>query len=182
MLHAFASPLAFGAGLCRAAAIEWRATRRLSVTTGRPVRWVSAINTVSQAIMAGHPAKHAQQDATQRTMALGMLILNAFLVRAAPSRFIGCRCSAIQNNAQTNTCDPRRPGATSSLLSCRQSCRQSWTFGRRSSFRRSWAKTRLSNNEPTKKAISKSVSRGRNRYVRYCGYRTRERTWPYRRE
>jgi len=178
MLHAFASPLAFGAGLCRAAAIEWRATRRLSVTTGRPVRWVSAINTVSQAIMAGHPAKHAQQDATQRTMALGMLILNAFLVRAAPSRFIGCRCSAIQNNAQTNTCDPRRPGATSSLLSCRQS----WTFGRRSSFRCSWAKTRLSNNEPTKKAISKSVSGGRNRYVRYCGYRTRERTWPYRRE
>lgn len=49
MLHPFASPLASGAGLCRAAAIEWRATRRLSVTTGRPVRWVSAINTVSQA-------------------------------------------------------------------------------------------------------------------------------------
>jgi len=49
MLHPFASPLAFEAGLCRAAAIEWRATRRLSVTTGRPVRWVSAINTVSHA-------------------------------------------------------------------------------------------------------------------------------------
>src|SRR6266849_8423468 len=72
--------------------------------------------------MAGHPAEHAQQDATLRTMALGTLILNAFSVRAAPGRFIRCRRSAIQNDMQTNTYDPRRPGATSSLLSCRQGC------------------------------------------------------------
>src|SRR5882762_11268689 len=69
--------------------------------------------------MAAHPAEHAQQNATLRTMAIGTLILNAFWVRAAPGRFIRCRCSAIQNNVQTNTYDPRRPGATSSLLSCR---------------------------------------------------------------
>src|SRR6266851_504810 len=71
--------------------------------------------------MAGHPAEHAQQDATLRTMALGTLILNAFSVRAAPGRFMRCRCSAIQNNVQTNTYDPQRPRATPSLLSCRQS-------------------------------------------------------------
>lgn len=71
--------------------------------------------------MAAHPAEHAQRDATLRPMALGTLILNAFSVRAALGRFIRCRCSAIQNNVQTNTYDPRRPGATSSLLSCRQS-------------------------------------------------------------
>src|SRR6266567_7432605 len=41
-------------------------------------------------------------------MALGTLILNAFSVRAAPGRFIWCRYSAIQNNVQTNTYDPRR--------------------------------------------------------------------------
>jgi len=29
---------------------------------------------------------------------------------------------AIQNDMQTNTYDPRQPGATSSLLSCRQGC------------------------------------------------------------
>src|SRR5438445_6238350 len=73
----------------------------------------------SHAFLAGHPAEHAQQDATLRTMALGTLILNAFSVRAAPGRFIRCRCTAIQNNVQTNTYDPRRRGATSSLLSCR---------------------------------------------------------------
>src|SRR5258708_1512766 len=73
----------------------------------------------SHAIMAGHPAEHAQQDATLRTMALGTLILNAFSIRAAPGHFIRCRRSAIQNYAQTSTYDPRRPGATSSLLSCR---------------------------------------------------------------
>jgi hypothetical protein len=50
---------------------------------------------------------------------LGMLILNAFSVRAAPGHFVRCRCSAIQNNVQTNTYDPQRPGATPSLLSCR---------------------------------------------------------------
>jgi len=49
------------------------------------------------AIMDGHRPEHAQQDATLRTMALGTLILNAFSVRAAPGRFIRCRCSAIQN-------------------------------------------------------------------------------------
>src|SRR5882672_8028981 len=75
----------------------------------------------SHAIMAGHPAEHAQQDATLRTMALGTLILNAFSVRAAPGRFMRCRCSAIQNNVQTNTYDPQRPRATPSLLFCRQS-------------------------------------------------------------
>src|SRR5262245_29184517 len=42
-------------------------------------------------------------------MALGTLILNAFSVRAAPGRFIRCRCSAIQNNVQTNTYDPDGP-------------------------------------------------------------------------
>src|SRR5882724_3355537 len=77
--------------------------------------------------MAGYPAEHAQQDATLRTMALGTLILNAFSVRAAPGRFMRCRCSAIQNNAQTNTYDPQRPRATPSLLSC-LSCRQSQTL------------------------------------------------------
>src|SRR6266851_9499803 len=71
--------------------------------------------------MAAHPAEHAQQDATLRTMALGPLILNAFSFRAAPGRFIRCRSSAIQNNVQTNTYDPRRHGATPSLLSCRRS-------------------------------------------------------------
>src|SRR5690242_16014840 len=69
--------------------------------------------------MAGRPAEYAQEDATLRTMALGTLILNASLVRAAPGRLIRCRCSAIQNNVQTNTYDPRRPGATPSLLSSR---------------------------------------------------------------
>src|SRR6266702_1300391 len=54
-------------------------------------------------------------------MALGTLILKAFSVRAAPGRFIRCRYSAIQNNVQTNTYDPQRPGATPSLLSCRRS-------------------------------------------------------------
>jgi hypothetical protein len=71
--------------------------------------------------MAAHPAEHAQQDATLRTMALGTLILNAFSVRAAPGRFIRCRCSAIQNHAQTNTYDPDRPERLSSLLSRRRS-------------------------------------------------------------
>src|SRR5882762_4035130 len=75
--------------------------------------------------MAAHPAEHAQQNATLRTMAIGTLILNAFWVRAAPGRFIRCCCSAIQNNAQTNTYDPRRPGATSSLLSCRRAVARS---------------------------------------------------------
>src|SRR3981081_1250476 len=70
--------------------------------------------------MAGHPAEHALQDAAVRTMALGTLILNAFSVRAAPGRFIRCRCSAIQNNVQTNTYDSRRHRATPSLLSCRR--------------------------------------------------------------
>jgi hypothetical protein len=73
----------------------------------------------SHAIMAGHPAEHAQQDAMLRTMALGTLILNALSVRAAPGHFMRCRCSAIQNNVQTSTYDPRRPRATPSLLSCR---------------------------------------------------------------
>src|SRR6266700_554954 len=54
-----------------------------------------------------------------RTMALGTLILNAFSVRTAPGHFMRCRCSAIQINVQTNTYHPRRPRATSSLLSCR---------------------------------------------------------------
>ena len=79
----------------------------------------------SHAIMDGHPAEHAQQDARLRTMALGTLILNAFSVRAAPGRFIRCRCSAIQNNVQTNTYDPRRPQATPSLLSCRRAVARS---------------------------------------------------------
>src|SRR5581483_10886414 len=74
----------------------------------------------------GHPAEPAQHDATRRTMALGTLILNAFSVRAAPGRFIRCRCSAIQNNVQTNTYDPRRPGTTPSLLSSRLLCRLRW--------------------------------------------------------
>ena len=69
--------------------------------------------------MAGIHAEHAQHDATLRTMALGTLILNAFSVRTAPGRLIRCRGSAIQNNVQTNTYDPRRPGATPSLLSSR---------------------------------------------------------------
>ncbi len=71
--------------------------------------------------MARHPAGHSQQDATLRTMAHGSLISNAFSVRAAPGRFIRCRRSAIQNNVQTNTYDPRRHGATPSLLSCPRS-------------------------------------------------------------
>jgi len=69
--------------------------------------------------MAGIHAEPAQHDATLRTMALGTLILNAFSVRTAPGHLIRCRCSAIQNNVQTNTYDPRRPGATPSLLSSR---------------------------------------------------------------
>src|SRR5882724_7602783 len=73
--------------------------------------------------MAGHPAEYAQGDATLRTMAVGTLILNAFAVRAALGHFIWCRRSAIQNNVQTNTYDPRRHGATPSLLSCRRSIR-----------------------------------------------------------
>jgi len=60
--------------------------------------------------------RHAQQDATLRTMALGTLILNAFSVRAAPGRFIRCRCSPKQ--CADKHLRPRRPGATSSLLSC----------------------------------------------------------------
>jgi hypothetical protein len=87
----------------------------------------------SHAIMAAHPAEHAQQDATLRTMALGTLILNALSVRAAPGRFIRCRCSAIQTNVQTNTYDPRRPGATWSLLPCRHSPSLAWQSASRRS-------------------------------------------------
>src|ERR1700738_539040 len=71
--------------------------------------------------MAGHRPEHARQTATLRWAALGTLIPNNFFVEAALGRFVRCRCSAIQNNVQTNTYDPRRPGATPSLLSCRQS-------------------------------------------------------------
>jgi hypothetical protein len=74
----------------------------------------------SHAIMAGHPAEHAPQDATLRWVALGLLIPNAFFVGAALRRFARCRYSAIQNDVQTNTYDPRWHGATPSLLSCRQ--------------------------------------------------------------
>ena len=71
--------------------------------------------------MAGHHAEHARQTATLRWVALGILIPNTFFVEAALGRFARCRYSAIQNNVQTNTYDPRRHGATPSLLSCRQS-------------------------------------------------------------
>src|SRR5882724_10716713 len=71
--------------------------------------------------MAGHHAEHARQTATQRWVALGILIPNTFFIEAALGRFARCRYSAIQNNVQTNTYDPRRHGATPSLLSCRQS-------------------------------------------------------------
>jgi hypothetical protein len=64
-------------------------------------------------------SRAAPQNARLRTMALGTLIPNAFFVEAAPRRFVRCRHSAI--HAETDTYDPRRPGATSSLLSCRQS-------------------------------------------------------------
>jgi hypothetical protein len=66
-----------------------------------------------------HHAEHARQTATLRWVALGILIPNAFSVEAALGRFVRCRYSAIQNNVQTNTYDPRRHGATPSLLSCR---------------------------------------------------------------
>src|ERR1700738_2297576 len=69
--------------------------------------------------MAGHHAEHARQTATLRWVALGILIPNTFFVEAALGRFARCRYSAIQNNVQTNTYDPRRHGATPSLLSCR---------------------------------------------------------------
>src|SRR5712692_4504785 len=71
--------------------------------------------------MAGHHAEHARQTATLRWVALGILIPNTFFVEAALGRFARCRYSAIQNNVQTNTYDPRRHGATPSLLSCRPS-------------------------------------------------------------
>src|SRR6266849_8176104 len=71
--------------------------------------------------MAGHHAEHARQTATQRWVALGILIPNTFFIEAALGRFVGCRYSAIQNNVQTDTYDPRRHGATPSLLSCRRS-------------------------------------------------------------
>src|SRR5712692_10256617 len=71
--------------------------------------------------MAGHHAEHARQTATLRWVALGILIPNTFFVEAALGRFARCRYSAIQNNVQTNTYDPRRHGATPSLLSCRRS-------------------------------------------------------------
>src|SRR5205823_2120086 len=73
----------------------------------------------SHAIMAGHPAEHARQTATLRWVALGILIPNTFFVEAALGRFARCRYSAIQNNVQTNTYDPRRHAATLPLLSCR---------------------------------------------------------------
>ena len=88
-----------------------------------------------------HPAEHAQQDATLRTMALGTLILNAFSVRAAPCRLIRCRCNAVQNNVQTNTYDPRRHGATSSLLSCRRHQSRQSRGGRQNGWRTSWLTT-----------------------------------------
>src|SRR5712691_2098528 len=69
--------------------------------------------------MAGHRPEHARQTATLRWVALGILIPNTFFVEAALGRFARCRYSAIQNNVQTNTYDPRRHGATPSLLSCR---------------------------------------------------------------
>jgi len=71
--------------------------------------------------MAGHHAEHARQTATLRWVALGILIPNTFFIEAALGRFARCRYSAIQNNVQTNTYDPRRHGATPSLLSCYRS-------------------------------------------------------------
>src|SRR5436309_3487824 len=70
--------------------------------------------------MAGYHAEHARQTATLRWVALGILIPNTFFVEAALGRFARCRYSAIQNTVQTNTYDPRRHGATPSLLSCRR--------------------------------------------------------------
>src|SRR6266851_8439856 len=79
--------------------------------------------------MTGHRPEDASQHATLRLMALGILIPNAFFVKAAPWRFARCRYSAIQNNVQTDTYDPRRPGPTPPHLSCRPNqprifCRQ----------------------------------------------------------
>src|SRR3954470_8811907 len=71
--------------------------------------------------MAGHRPQHARQTAMLRWGALGILMPNAFSVEAALGRFIRCRYGAIQNHVQTDTYDPRRPGATPSLLSCRRS-------------------------------------------------------------
>src|SRR5216683_6279404 len=82
---------------------------------------VCSSDLASHAIMAGHHAEHARQTATLRWVALGILIPNTFFIEAALGRFARCRYSAIQNNVQTNTYDPRRHGATPSLLSCRQS-------------------------------------------------------------
>ena len=73
----------------------------------------------SHAIMAGHRPERARQAATLRWVALGILIPDAFFVEAAPRRFARCRSGATQSNVQTNTYDPRRHGATPSLLSCR---------------------------------------------------------------
>src|SRR6266700_5374827 len=99
--------------MAREVAMARRSSDRLRLPSGRAsdARAGGAVGpaAASHAIMAAHPAEHAQQDATLRTMAQGMLILNAFPVRAAPGRFIRCRCSAIQNNVQTNTYDPDGP-------------------------------------------------------------------------
>jgi len=69
--------------------------------------------------MAGDRPYDARQTAMLRWVALGILIPKAFSVEAALGCFVWCRYSAIQNNVQTDTYDPRRPGATPSLLSCR---------------------------------------------------------------
>ena len=65
--------------------------------------------------------EHTPQTARLRQMALGILIPNGFFVEAALRGFAPCRYSANQNNVQADTYDPRRPAATPSLLSCRQS-------------------------------------------------------------
>jgi len=79
---------------------------------------------VRHGIPCDHGRTSGRARATRRYAAMGgariIEIPNAFFVGAALRRFARCRYSAIQNDVQTNTYDPRRHGATPSLLSCRQ--------------------------------------------------------------
>jgi hypothetical protein len=90
----------------------------------RTARALTGLRWSGSGLPCDHGRTSCRARATRRYVAndgARNVILNAFSVRAAPGRFIRCRCSAIQNSVQTNTYDPRRPGATQSLLSCRRS-------------------------------------------------------------
>jgi hypothetical protein len=78
-----------------------RAARALTVH-----RWSSS------GLPCSHDRTSCRTRATRRYLAndgARNVDFECFSVRAAPVRFIRCRCSAIRNDVQTNTCNPDGP-------------------------------------------------------------------------